>query len=65
MRQQVRRLKELRAADAEEIAHFKADVEALVGALHRDTMANSHLRQQLADRHGTVHTLPTQAPLGR
>lgn len=30
LRKQVRRLKELRAADAEEIAQLKADVEALV-----------------------------------
>ncbi|MFS0696695.1 hypothetical protein [Streptomyces nitrosporeus] len=34
LRKQVRRLKELRAADAEEIAQLRADVEALVGALH-------------------------------
>lgn len=38
LRQQVRRLRELRAADAEEIAQLKADVEALVGALHQVTM---------------------------
>jgi hypothetical protein len=42
LRQQVRRLRELRAADAEEIAQLKADVEALVGALHQVTMENSH-----------------------
>ncbi|MFJ4199252.1 hypothetical protein ACIP2Y_06385 [Streptomyces sviceus] len=65
LRQQVRRLKELRAADAEEVAQLKADVEALVGALHQATMANSHLRRQLADLHGTVRALPTQAPLAR
>ncbi|MEV6406011.1 hypothetical protein AB0M58_24050 [Streptomyces bobili] len=64
LRQQVRRLRELRAADAEEIAQLKADVEALVGALHQVTMENSRLRQQLADRHATVRRLPTQATLG-
>ncbi|MFF0018488.1 hypothetical protein [Streptomyces sp. NPDC005374] len=64
LRQQTRRLRELRAADAEEIAQLKADVEALVGALHQVTMENSHLHQQLADRHATVRRLPTQATLG-
>ncbi|WP_306955794.1 hypothetical protein [Streptomyces sp. B4I13] len=65
MRRQVRRLKELRAADAEESAQLEADVEALVGALHQATMANSRLRQQLAGRHRPVRTPPTQAPLGK
>ncbi len=64
LRQQIRRLRELRAADAEEITQLKADVEALVGALHQVTMENSHLHQQLADRHATVRRLPTQATLG-
>ncbi|WEH34843.1 hypothetical protein PZB75_16675 [Streptomyces sp. AM 4-1-1] len=65
LRKQIRRLKELRAADAEELAQLKADVEALVGALHQATMENLHLRQQLADRHAVIRALPTQAPLGR
>jgi hypothetical protein len=64
LRQQIRRLRELRAVDAEEIAQLKADVEALVGALHQVTMENSHLHQQLTDRHATVRTLPTQTTLG-
>ncbi|MEV7995631.1 hypothetical protein AB0O67_28140 [Streptomyces sp. NPDC086077] len=64
LRKQIRRLKELRAADAKEIAQLKADVEALVGALHQATMESSHLRQQFAD-HAVIRTLPTQAPLGR
>jgi hypothetical protein len=60
LRQQLRRLKELRAADAQEITQLKADVEALVGSLHQATVENSHLHQQLADRraHATVHVLP-------
>ncbi|MFL4908237.1 hypothetical protein ACJ6WF_34810 [Streptomyces sp. MMS24-I2-30] len=42
LRKQVRRLKELRAADVQEIAQLKADVEALVGALHqRQSRTNS------------------------
>ncbi|WP_218138102.1 MULTISPECIES: hypothetical protein [unclassified Streptomyces] len=58
LRRQVRKLKELRAADAEEIAQLKADVEALVGAQHQATVENSHLRQQLTDRHSVVRMLP-------
>ncbi|WP_327311949.1 hypothetical protein [Streptomyces sp. NBC_01235] len=65
LRQQVRRLKELRAADAKEVARLKADVEALVGSLHQATVENSHLRQQFADRHAVVRVLPTQAPFVR
>ncbi|MGW1564367.1 hypothetical protein ACWCQ1_49220 [Streptomyces sp. NPDC002144] len=59
LRKQVRRLKELRAADTEEIAQLKADVEGLVGALHQTTIENQLLRQQLAER-SAVRTLPTQ-----
>ncbi|WP_405467170.1 hypothetical protein [Streptomyces canus] len=44
LRTQVRRLKELRAADAEEIARLKADVEAL----HQATTENQLLRRQQA-----------------
>ncbi|MFE3584266.1 hypothetical protein [Streptomyces vinaceus] len=60
LRQQVQRLKELRAADAKEITQLKADVEALVGALHQATVENSHLHRQLADRraHASVSVLP-------
>ncbi|WP_406222885.1 hypothetical protein [Streptomyces decoyicus] len=60
LRKQVRRLKELRAADAEEIAHLKADVEALVGALHQATAENQLLHQQLADRTAALRPLPSQ-----
>jgi hypothetical protein len=62
LRQQVRKLKELRAADAAEIAQLKADVEALVGALHQTTVENGRLRHQLADPASVVRTIPTQAP---
>ncbi|MBY8844637.1 hypothetical protein [Streptomyces sp. SP2-10] len=50
LRKQVRRLKELRATDAEEIVQLKADVEALVGALPQATTENQLLRQQLPQR---------------
>jgi hypothetical protein len=64
LRQQARRLRELRAADAEEIAQLKADVEGLVGALHQVAMEDGQLNQQLADRHAVVRTMPAQATLG-
>ncbi|APY85543.1 hypothetical protein DCW30_25315 [Streptomyces alfalfae] len=60
LRKQVRRLKELRAADAEEIGQLKADVAALVGALHQVTVENQILRQQLTDRDAVIHVLPGQ-----
>ncbi|GAA2371320.1 hypothetical protein GCM10010246_77010 [Streptomyces cuspidosporus] len=55
----VRRLKELRAPDAEEIAQLKGDVESLVGALHQSMAENCQLRQQVAEGVGVVRTLPT------
>ncbi|WP_329467320.1 hypothetical protein [Streptomyces sp. NBC_01431] len=58
LRQQVRRLKELRAADAEEIARLKADVEALVSALHQSVTENRVLRQKLSEGSGVVRVLP-------
>ncbi|MER7049622.1 hypothetical protein [Streptomyces jumonjinensis] len=58
LRRQVRRLKELRAADAEEIARLKADVEALVGALHQTTAENSQLHRRLSAGTGVVRVLP-------
>ncbi|MEU6885557.1 hypothetical protein ABZ918_10160 [Streptomyces viridosporus] len=65
LRKQIRRLKELRAADAEELAQLKADVEALVGALHHATVENGHLRQQSADGRAVVRVLPAPAPEAR
>ncbi|WP_328499678.1 hypothetical protein OG828_48830 [Streptomyces sp. NBC_00457] len=60
LRKQVRRLKELRAADVEEIAQLKADVEALVGALHQAAAENQLLRLQLTDRTAVLRPLPSQ-----
>ncbi|MFF2517858.1 hypothetical protein [Streptomyces sp. NPDC058086] len=60
LRKQIRRLKELRAADAEEIAQLKTDVEGLIGALHQTTTENQLLHQQLAERTAVLRTLPAQ-----
>ncbi|MFD9482704.1 hypothetical protein ACFWBX_01510 [Streptomyces sp. NPDC059991] len=58
LRRQVRRLKELRAADAEEIARLKTDVEALVGVLHQTVTENRLMRQKLSEGSGVVRVLP-------
>ncbi|AKZ60440.1 hypothetical protein SAM23877_7399 [Streptomyces ambofaciens ATCC 23877] len=43
LRERIRRLNELRATDAEELAQLKADVEALVGArLQAHAQAEEH-----------------------
>ncbi|MFB6502066.1 MULTISPECIES: hypothetical protein [unclassified Streptomyces] len=60
LRRQVTKLKELRAADAEELAALRADVEALVGALHQAQMENRQLRQRLAAPDPAVRSMPTQ-----
>lgn len=65
LRRQIRQLKELRAADAEEIAQHKADIDALVGALHQATVENQILCQQLEQRAAIVHVLPPQPPQPR
>ncbi len=64
LRKQIRRLKQLRAADAEKIAQLKADVEALIGALHQATVENRLLREQIAEQHPVVRALPYQLPPG-
>ncbi|MFC9184972.1 MULTISPECIES: hypothetical protein [Streptomyces] len=40
--------------DAGEIAQLKADIEALVGALHQSMVENRVLRQQLSDGVGAA-----------
>ncbi|QDO37909.1 hypothetical protein FNV62_06770 [Streptomyces sp. RLB3-17] len=62
LRRQIGRLKELRAADVEEISQLKADVEALVGTLHQATVENQLLHQQLAERTAVLRPLPSQPP---
>ncbi|WP_339129295.1 hypothetical protein WJM95_10340 [Streptomyces sp. f51] len=64
LRKQVVKLKELRAVDAEEIKQLRADVEALIGALHQSESENRQLRLQLAERAGKLRVLPPQ-PLSR
>lgn len=64
LRKQVVKLKELRAADAEEIKQLRADVEALIGALHQSESENRKLRLQLTERAGKIRVLPPQ-PLSR
>ncbi|MYW29976.1 hypothetical protein [Streptomyces sp. SID2119] len=51
-------MRELRAADAQEIAWLNADVEALVGALHQSTAENSQLHQRLVRGTDVVRVLP-------
>ncbi|MFD7096737.1 hypothetical protein [Streptomyces xanthophaeus] len=60
LRRQIRQLKELRAADTDEITRLKADIEALVGALHQSTTDNRLLRKQLTDRSAVIRKLPRQ-----
>ncbi|MFJ9146583.1 hypothetical protein ACIRP7_00580 [Streptomyces sp. NPDC102270] len=60
LRQQVRKLKELRAADAEELRQLRSDNQALVGALHQSVMENRQLRQQLAEQPRNLRVLPNQ-----
>ncbi|WP_327724033.1 hypothetical protein [Streptomyces europaeiscabiei] len=64
LRKQVVKLKELRAADAEEIKQLRADVESLIGALHQSESENRKLRLQFAERAGKLRVLPPQ-PLSR
>ncbi|WP_327301910.1 hypothetical protein [Streptomyces goshikiensis] len=62
LRRQIRRLKELRAADTEEITRLKADVAALVGALHQSTTENRLLRRELTENSSVIRRLPKQLP---
>ncbi|MER5178332.1 hypothetical protein ABT009_08160 [Streptomyces sp. NPDC002896] len=50
----------MRAADTEEIAQLKGDVEALVGALHQPMTENRMLRRQLSEGADVVRELHTQ-----
>ncbi|WKN15778.1 hypothetical protein NEH83_17285 [Streptomyces sp. JUS-F4] len=61
LRKQIAKLKELRASDAAEIQQLKADVEALVGALHLAQLENQRLCE--TSRPGTtVRMLPPPGP---
>lgn len=60
LRQQIVKLKELRAADAEETKQLRADVEALVAALHVSQRENRQLREQQISPDAVLRVLPTQ-----
>ncbi|MFI1721784.1 hypothetical protein [Streptomyces sp. NPDC020489] len=63
LRKQVVKLKELRAADAEEIKQLRADVEALVAALHVSERENRQLREQRVSPDAVLRVLPMQPRL--
>lgn len=65
LRQQIRKLKELRAADAEELRQLREDNEALVGALHQAAVENRLLRQRATEQHRNVRVLPSSAAGGQ
>ncbi|MFI1436737.1 hypothetical protein [Streptomyces lydicus] len=60
LRKQIVKLKELRAADREELAELRADREALVRVVNQLTLENRQLRQQLTAPDPVVRILPTQ-----
>ncbi|MDT7847360.1 hypothetical protein [Streptomyces justiciae] len=60
LRKQVVKLKELRAADRQELTELRADREALVRAVHQLTLENRQLRRELAAPTSVVRVLPTQ-----
>lgn len=49
LRTQLRKLRELRVAETEDLQQLRADNETLVRALHQAQMENRQLRQQLAE----------------
>ncbi|MHA4815437.1 hypothetical protein ACXZ65_13900 [Streptomyces aculeolatus] len=63
LRSQLRKLKELRAAEAEERRQLRNDVNSLVGALHQLQMENHRLRQQLSTT--SLRVVPAPAGLHR
>ncbi|CAM5310357.1 hypothetical protein [Streptomyces abikoensis] len=60
LRQQIVKLKELRAKNAEELAQLRADVEGLVRVVHQLTVENRQLRTELTAPDARVRVLPTQ-----
>ncbi|MEV2255939.1 hypothetical protein AB0I94_36195 [Streptomyces sp. NPDC050147] len=62
LRQQITKLKELRARDAEKLAQLRQDVEYLVYAFHELSADNHQLRTAAAALHGHVRALPTTRP---
>ncbi|MEU0164070.1 hypothetical protein ABZ214_01105 [Streptomyces iakyrus] len=60
LRQQIVKLKELRAKDTTELAQLRTDVEHLVRAVNQLTVENRRLRGALSQPTSPVRVLPTQ-----
>jgi hypothetical protein len=60
LRQQIVKLKELRAKDATELAQLRTDVEHLVRAVNQLTAHNRQLLRALSQPTSPVRALPTQ-----
>ncbi|MFJ9026762.1 hypothetical protein ACIRPU_43570 [Streptomyces sp. NPDC102259] len=60
LRQQIVKLKELRAKDAEELSQLRTDVAHLVRAVNQLTVENRQLRRALSQPTSPVRVLPTQ-----
>ncbi|MFJ5894703.1 hypothetical protein ACIQFZ_04360 [Streptomyces sp. NPDC093064] len=60
LRKQIVKLKELRAADKDELAQLREDREGLVRVVNQLTLENRQLRQQLTVPSSVVRLLPTQ-----
>ncbi|MDX2678117.1 hypothetical protein [Streptomyces soliscabiei] len=65
LRQQIVKLKELRAKDAIELSQLRTDVEHLVRAVNQLTAHNRQLLHALSQPNLPVRALPTQPPPGR
>ncbi|MEU9602339.1 hypothetical protein AB0E06_36760 [Streptomyces sp. NPDC048109] len=66
LRKKITKLKELRAADKEQLTQLATDVENLVRVVNQLTLENRQLRQQLATPGRVVRLLPAQPqPPGR
>ncbi|MFF0000764.1 hypothetical protein [Streptomyces avermitilis] len=60
LRKQIVKLKELRAADTEELAQLRDDVQGLLRAVNQLTLENQQLRNELTEPRGRLRVLPGQ-----
>lgn len=60
LRQQIVKLKELRARDAEELTKMRADVQGLVQVVNQLTLENHQLRDALSRPTAVIRALPHQ-----
>ncbi|MFF7603235.1 hypothetical protein [Streptomyces mirabilis] len=60
LRKQIVKLKELRAADAEELAQLREDVAGLVRTVNQLTLENQQLRTELTAPRARLRVLPGQ-----